>query len=161
MPVLSDQVISIRADANKRIAKYTVLVKSTVNTSDQKNRYAAIPAGANAAGIMGVTVEHFVEPNFFVKEGTDPTTVTGTAPTLYNLMGRPVPLWIEGAVARCYASGAINQGDEVNIADANGRVKTVSEAAGTQVFVVGIAQNNTAAANDIVEVLLSFYVKKT
>ena len=151
-------VLAFKADASKRIAKFTVLVKSVTNTSGQTNRYAAIPGGANAAGIVGVTIEHFVEPNYFVKEGTDPTTVTGSTPTLYNLMGRPVQLQMNG-YAKCYCASAVNQGDELNIADAYGRVKTVNESSGTKVYVVGIAQNATVNANDIVEVLLSFYEK--
>ncbi len=160
MAGLNGLVLAFKADANKRIAKFTVLVKSVTNTSDQRNRYAAVPAGTNAAGILGVTIEHFLEPNFFVKEGTDPSTVTGTTPVTYTLTGRPVALQVNG-YARCTAAGVINEGDEVNVADAFGRLKTVNEAVGTQVFVVGIAQNNTLAANDIVEVLLSFYTKKT
>jgi hypothetical protein len=151
-------VLAFKADLNKRIHKFTVLVKPVTHASDQKNRYAGLPAGANAAGVQGVAIEHFVEPNYFVKEGTDPTTVSGSSPTLYDVTGRPVPLQVNG-YAKCIASGAINQGDEVNVADAYGRVKTVSETSGTKVYVVGIAQNAVTTANDIVEVLLNFYAK--
>jgi hypothetical protein len=156
-------VLAFKADANKRIAKFTVLVKSSANTSGQTARFAAIPGGSNAAGIVGVTIEHFLEPNYFVKEGTDPTTVTGTTPVLYNLQGRPVQVQMNG-YAKCIAAGAVNQGDELLVADAYGRVNNITNlgiSAGTLVYVVGIAQNATANANDIVEVLLSFYAKKT
>ncbi len=162
MAGLNGLVLAFKADASKRIAKFSVLVKSTTNTSDQKNQCAAIPSAANAAGVLGVTVEHFVEPNFFIKEGTDPSTVTGTAPSLYSLNGRPVQLQVNG-VARLYAAGAVSQGDELIVADAFGRANNLANlgiAAGTQVWVVGIAQNNTANANDVVLVLLNFYVKK-
>ncbi len=155
-------VIAFKADASKRIAKFTTLVKSSLNPSDQRNRYAAVPAGVNAAGVLGVTIEHFLEPNFFVKEGTDPSTVTGTVPVLYSLTGRPIPLQVNG-YTKLYAAGAVNQGDELVIADAFGRVTNIAGAgllAGATAFVVGKAQNNTAAVNDVVEVLLSFYEKR-
>lgn len=151
-------VLAFKADASKRIHKFTVLAKSATQTSGQKDRYAAIPAAANAPGILGVAIEHFVEPNYFVKEGTDPTTITGTTPVLYNLTGRPIPLQVNG-YAKLIAAGAISQGDGLNVADAYGRVKTVNESSGTKVYVVGIAQNNVSNANDIVEVLLHFYAK--
>jgi hypothetical protein len=161
MAGLGGLVLAFKADANVRIAKFTVLVKSVTNTSTQTARFAAVPSGANAAGIVGVTIEHFVEPNYFVKEGTDPSTVTGTTPTLYNLQGRPVQLQMNG-YAKCYAAGAVNQGDELLVADAYGRVNNIANlgiASGTKVYVVGIAQNSTVNVNDVVEVLLSFYAK--
>ncbi len=157
---------SFRADANVRVAKYSVMVKAATNTSSQQKRYAAVPAGANALGILGVTVDHFVEPNFFIAQGTDPSTVTGTVPVApyasgtQQLMGRPLDLQVNG-VARCYCASVVAQGDELNIADVYGRVKTVSEATGTVVGVVGIAQHATLAINDVVMVRLSFYTKKT
>lgn len=143
---------TFRAAANKRIAKFSVLVKDTTDTT-QNQQYAGLPGAANAAGFMGVTIEHFVEPNYFVPQGTDPTTVTGTTPTLYTLTGRGVTAQNQG-VARFYSASAINQGDAVNVADVYGRVKTATETAGTK-QIIGYAQNTTAAANDVVEVLIA------
>ncbi len=161
MAGLDGLVRGFRADANKRIHKFTAVVKSTANTSSQQQQFAAIPAAANALGVLGVLTEHFVEPNFFVTQGTDPTTVTGTTPVLYNLQNRGMSLQVNG-IARCIAGAVpINQGDELNIADAFGRVKTVNEAAGTQVQVIGIAQHQVTNLNDVVRVLLNFYQKKT
>jgi len=131
------------------------MVQSTANASTQGQQFAGLPAAANAAGVLGVTVEHFVEPNYFVPQGTNPATVTGTPPTLYNLQSRGLTLQVNG-VARCIAAGPINQGQLVNIADNYGRVKAVNEAAGTTVYPVGMALHNVTAANDVVQVELNF-----
>ena len=160
MAGINGLTLGFRLGANVRVAKFSVLVKDTTDTT-QNQIYAGVPAAANAAGILGVTIDHVLEPNFFVPPGTDPSTVTGTTPTLYNLKGRGLTLQVNG-VARLYAGVVpIAQGDEINVADAFGRIKTVNEAVGTPVFVVGIAQAPAANVNDIIPVLLSFYVKKT
>jgi hypothetical protein len=154
MAGINGLTVSFRSQSNVRIYKFTALVKDTTDTT-QNQQFAGLPAAANAPGILGVLTDHFVEPNYFVPQGTNPTTVTGTTPVLYNLTGRSMTLQVNG-VARCIAAGAINQGDLVNVADNYGRVKTVNEATGTKVFPIGIAQNSTQNANDIVEVLLNF-----
>lgn len=46
----------------------------------------------------------------------------------------------EYAYPEIETAGAVNYGDSVNIADTGGRIKTVSEAAGTAVNLVGIAE---------------------
>jgi len=147
--------LGFRADANVRISKFTALVQSTANTSTQSQQFAAVPGAANASGVLGVTIEHFVEPNYFVPQGTNPTTVTGTTPTLYNLQNRGLTLQVNG-IARCLAAGPINQGQLVNIADNYGRVKAVNEGAGTTVYPVGMALHNVTNVNDVVQVELNF-----
>ena len=147
--------LGFRADANVRISKFTALVQSVVNPSTQSQQFAAVPAAANAPGVLGVTLDHFVEPNYFVPQGTNPTSVTGTLPTLYNLQNRGMTLQVNG-IARCIAAGPINQGQLVNIADQFGRVKAVNEAAGTTVYPVGMALHNVTNVNDVVQVELNF-----
>lgn len=156
--ILDGRAYGFRAKQNKRIHKFTAV---TIDTTDstQNQEYCDIPGGANVQ-CLGLVAEHFVEPNYFVPQGTDPTTVTGTTPTLYTLTARPVSVVTFGR-ARGIAAGAINEGDEVNIADSSGRLKTVNETAGTLVYVVGIAQNSTANANDVVIVEVHPYAKKT
>ncbi len=157
MAGINGLTVAFRAQQNQRIYKFTALVKDATDTT-QNQQYAGLPAGANAAGVLGVLVEHFVEPNYFVPQATDPTTVTGTTPVLYNLKGRGITLQVNG-IARCIAAGAVNQGDQLVIADAYGRVNNLANlsiAAGTKVYPVGIAQNTTQNVNDIVEVLLNF-----
>ena len=157
MAGINGLTIAFRAQQNQRINKFTALVKDTADTT-QNQQYAGLPAAANAAGVLGVSVEHFAEPNYFVPQATDPTTVTGTTPVLYNLKGRGITLQVNG-IARCIAAGAVNQGDPLVIADVYGRVNStanLSIAAGAKIYPVGIAQNTTQNTNDIVEVLLNF-----
>ncbi len=158
MAGINGLTLGFRSDANVRVHKFTVMVKSSANTSTQKAQYAAAPAAQNASGILGVLTEHFVEPNYFVPQGTNPTNVTGTTPTLYSLTNRALTLQVNG-VARCIAAGAINQGDMLIVADAYGRVQSLSSsgiAAGTTTYGVGIAQHNVSSPNDIVQVRLEF-----
>ncbi len=152
-------VEGFRSDANVRINKFAALVKSTANTSTRTAKYAAVPTAANAAGFLGVLVDHFVEPNYFVPQGTVSTTVTGTTPTLYNLQGKAMSLQVNGK-ARFICASAVNQGDELIIADAFGRVQTNNIAVGTVANVVAIAEHSTSAAEDIVEALVQPYAKK-
>ena len=147
--------LGFRSDANIRINKFTALVQSAANPSTQSQQFAAVPAGPNAPGVLGVTVEHFVEPNYFVPQATNPATVTGSTPTLYNMQGRGLTLQLNG-VARCIAAGPINQGQLVNIADNYGRVKAVNESTGTTVYPVGMALHNVSNVNDVVQVELNF-----
>ncbi len=152
-------VEGFRSDANVRINKFAALVKSTANTSTRTAKYAAVPTAANVAGFLGVLVDHFVEPNYFVPQGTVSTTVTGTTPTLYNLQGKAMSLQLNGK-ARFICASAVNQGDELIIADAFGRVQTNNIAVGTVANVVAIAEHSTSAAEDIVEALVQPYAKK-
>ena len=157
MAGINGLTISFRAQANVRIAKFTVLVKDVTDTT-QNQQYAGLPGILNAPGVLGVTIDHFVEPNYFVPQGTNPATVTGTTPLLYNLTGRSMALQVNG-IARCYAAGAVNQGDPLVIADVFGRVNNPANlaiAAGTKIYPAGIAQNSTQNLNDVVEVLLNF-----
>jgi hypothetical protein len=148
-----------RSDANVRINKFVAMVKSTANTSTRTAKYAAVPTAANAAGFLGVLVDHFVEPNYFVPEGTVSTTVTGTTPTLYNMQGKGMTLQVNGK-ARFICASAVNQGDELIIADQYGRVQTNNVATGSVAYVVGIAEHLTVNAEDIVEALVQPYAKK-
>jgi hypothetical protein len=157
MAGINGLTVGFRSGVNERIAKFLVLVKDTSLTV-QNQQYVTLPGAANAPGVMGVTIEHFVEPNYFVPQGTPPESFTGSTPTLYNLEGRGLTLQVNG-IARCYAAGAVNQGDMLVVADTYGRVNNtanLSIAAGTKIYSVGIAQNTTQEADDVVEVLLNF-----
>ena len=153
MAGINGLALGFRADANVRINKFVAMVKSTVNPSTQNQIYAKVPTGSNAAGFLGVMVDHFVEPNYFVPEGTVSTTVTGTTPTLYNLAGKGMTLQVNGH-GRFICASAVAQGDELIIADSSGRLMTNNVAVGTQANIVGIAQNTTGAAEDIVQFLI-------
>jgi hypothetical protein len=168
MAGLNGLVLGFKADANVRVHKFTVMVKSTANASPQTDWYAKVPAGANAAGILGVSVDHFVEPNYFVGQpvGTPgsgsnyPENVTGSTPATYNLAGKPIALQVNG-VARCISGVAsIAQGDIIVIADAYGRVKPFTSsdfASGQKYSAVGYAQHAVSSVDAIVQVLLDFF----
>ncbi len=152
--------IGARLDANTRVVRGTAFTKPATNTSTQADLYVGLPAGANVA-FEGAAAEDFLEPGFKFDSGVDPSTVTGTAPTSpYNFAGKRISI-VKRGIFPMIAAGVIAQGDEVNIADAFGRVKTVNEIAGTAVHVVGKATRPTGAANDIVYVDIAPYVKKT
>jgi hypothetical protein len=84
------------------------------------------PAAANAAGIDGVTIDD-------------------------ALNGDGVPLQQYG-YAEIEAMGAIPIHSRVNIGDATGRIKALSEAASSEVNLVGIAEQAALAAGDIIMV---------
>jgi hypothetical protein len=159
MAGINGLAVGFRSDANVRINKFVAMVKSTANTSTRTAKYAAVPAASNAAGFLGVLVEHFVEPNYFVPEGTVSTTVTGTTPTLYNMQGKGMTLQVNGK-ARFICASAVNQGDELIIADSYGRVMTNNITAGNVAYVVAIAEHSTVNTEDIVEALVQPYAKK-
>jgi hypothetical protein len=149
-----------RADTNVRINKFVAMVKSTVNTSNLAVKYVALPSGANAAGFLGVLIRHFLEENYSVPQGTVSTTITGSVPpAIYNLQGKPMELQIDGK-PRLICASAVNQGDELIIADAFGRVQTNNVSVGQVANVVAIAEHATSAAEDIVEARLAVYSKK-
>lgn len=157
MAGINGLTVAFRAQQNQRIYKFSTLVKDVADTT-QNQQYAGLPSGPNVPGVLGVLTEHFVEPNYFVPQSTNPATVTGTTPVLYNLAGRGLTLQVNG-LARCIAAGAVSQGDLLVIADTYGRVNNLANlnvAAGTKVYPVGVAQNSTQNQNDIVEVLLNF-----
>lgn len=152
---------AVRADANVRICAHSAMIKSSVNTSTFQDEYAALPTGSNQGPVIGVTAEHFFEPNFFgFKQGTDPTTITGTTPTApYNMQTKPVAVYGQGDYAYVYAAGAVNQGDVLVVADVYGRVNSVTNlsiANGTEIFPVGVAQGQTTGVNQLVKVALNF-----
>jgi hypothetical protein len=168
MSAINGLTLGFRADANVRIYKYTVMVKSAANVTDQNTIYAAVPAAKNAPGVLGVTVEHFVEPNFFIPQpsgtpgsGTNyPENITGGTPSSpYVLTGRGLTLQVNG-VCRCIAGVAgIAQGEIVIVADAYGRVIPLSAAGlspGDPYYQVGMAENGVSNLDDVVQVLLNF-----
>jgi len=159
MPGINGLALGFRSDANVRVNKFSVMVKSVANASTQKAQYAAVPGAQNASGILGVLTEHFVEPNYFVSQGTNPTSVTGTTPQLYNLSNRGMTLQVNG-VARCICGVApINQGDVLVVADNYGRVQSLATsgiASGSAFYAVGTALHGVTNVNDIVQVNLEF-----
>ena len=151
-----------------QVAKFTALIGSPNNTGGTAGPiYSALPTAANQGPVKGVTFEHWLAPNTFYQEDTDPSTITGvTPPSPYQtfLGGTATDngptLQISGQ-ARCYinGSGTVKDGDVVVIADAYGRVNNttnLSISAGTLIYPVGIARSGGTAVNDVILVDLSF-----
>lgn len=84
------------------------------------------PAGANAGSLAGVTIDRADA-------------------------GKGVPLQQSG-YAEIEAAGPIAVGARVNVADNVGRIKAVSEAAGTAITLVGYAEQPATAAGDVIMV---------
>jgi len=156
MPVALPSSVGFYADANKRILAHTALVQGTGTASAFHGVYVKLPAAANAGPVVCVTELNFFEPNYFgYAKGTDPTTVTGSTPVLYDMSGKVIAGLVSG-LTLVWSAAAISAGDLVIIADVYGRVKTNDVAANTLVNPVGIAQHAVTAANHLVEVLLDF-----
>jgi hypothetical protein len=156
-----ESTLQYLSDANVRVNKFAAMVKSVLNPSTTMARkYAALPTGANAPGFIGVLLKHFFEPNYYVPEGTVSTTITGTVPApIFNLQGKPMVLKITG-IGRFICASAVNQGDELIIADQYGRVRKNNVASGSVANVVGIAEHSTQNAEDIVQALIQPYARK-
>jgi len=108
------------------VSAYRVVVQGT-NAGQ-----CALPASANAGGILGVTVH------------------------AQTLKGQSVAVRKAG-IARVTAAGAIQLGAPVNIAGTTGKVKAINETAGTKIACVGFAETVASADGDIIEVFLSFH----
>jgi len=168
MPGLDGHTRTCRLNASKRVAKFSALVIDATDTTTISGAiFVKLPSGANVGPVAGVTIGHWLEPNVFYAEDTDPSTITGTTPSppYASMLGGTgidigPTLQISGQ-ARCYsASSAITAGKVLVIADAYGRVDTaahLSIGAGTLIYPVGIARTNSSdAANDVVLVDLNF-----
>jgi len=150
---------SYRLASSVEVGKFTCLVADTSVYADG----CAVPGGANAV-FLGVAQESIVPNALADYVAGQYTIVSGTAWPANSIpsssTGRNVRVRQFG-ISRVVAQSAISRGDELNIADSQGRVKTVSETAGTLVYVVGIAIDAATQAGDVVRVLVLNYRKKT
>ena len=162
-------VRTYRLSSSVRWAKFCALIIDPTNTTTVTGAlFVKPPTSSNQGPVQGVTVEHYVEPNYFVAEDTDPSTISGTTPNspYASMLGGTAPLQIGPSLqytgqARCYvtASGSITPGKLVLIADAYGRVDSASHlgiSGGTLIYPVGIARSASSGTNSIVLVELVF-----
>jgi len=147
-------VKAYRNDANVRVLKSTVLVVGVANGAG----YAAAPGAANAGKIVGVSLEDVCENDINPWVGGVAQIQTGQAPAAgaRTLLGRNISVAKDGIVP-VIAASAIAAGDWVNINDAQGRIKTVNEAGGTLVNVLGMAETAAAAAGDVIRVSVNIH----
>lgn len=146
-------------NSNVEIGKYTALVISTGTYTDGID----VPTGANVGPIAGVAQESIL-PNGFAdyKLGVY-QIVSGTAwpanaiPS--SATGRKIGLVWHG-FSRLVAASAVNPGDEINIADNQGRAKTVNEVAGTLVYLLGQALESATQAGDVFKAQINLTRRK-
>lgn len=140
-----------RLTTSIEVGKLTALVVDSSAYADG----IRVPTGANDGPVAGVARESILPDNVQDYSGGTYNIVSGTAwpansyPT--SSKGLRVSTVIEGII-RCVAAGAITRGAEVNIADNQGRIKAVSEVAGTLVYFVGEALDAASAVNDVIRV---------
>lgn len=151
--------IGFYSDANVRIVAHAAMIQGTTTPSTFSGIQVKLPTAANTGPIVCVTELNFFEPNYFsYYKGVDPTTITGTTPTLYTMTGKVLAGLVTG-ITYCFAAGILGAGDLVLAADIYGRVDNMANlglGAGTLVYPVGLAQHATTAANQLVEVQLYF-----
>jgi hypothetical protein len=109
----------------------TDLAKNCVAANGAEAGDCQAPAGANAGNLAGVAYD-------IAKDG------------------KAVAL-SEYAYAKVRAAGPIPLHSRVNVADAQGRVKAVDEAAGTAVILVGIAEKEAVQADQEIVVNLKHF----
>jgi hypothetical protein len=150
---------SYHLDANIEIGKFTCVIASANNYADGCN----VPGQANDV-FLGVAQESILPDAMADYSGGQYTLTSGTAwpsgAIPVSGLGRNIRVRQFG-ISRAVAGTAITRGSEVNINDTQGRIKPVNEAAGTQVYVVGIALDNAVNAGDVIRVLVLPYRKKT
>ena len=149
---------SYHLNANLEIGKFTCLAPDTSVYVDGCN----VPSGANGQ-FLGVAQESILPDAMADYSGGQYTLVSGTAwPTgaiPASGLGRNIRTRMFG-ISRIVASGAITRGAYVNIANAQGQIKAVSEAVGTMINVVGIAIDAAVNAGDVIRVLVMPFTYK-
>jgi hypothetical protein len=149
---------SYHLNYNIEIGKFTCLAPDTSVSADGCN----VPSGANGQ-FLGVAQESILPDAAADYSGGQYNLVSGTAwPTGVipaSGLGRNIRTRLFG-ISRAVASGAITRGAYVNIANAQGQIKAVSESVGTYINVVGIAIDSAVNAGDVIRVLVMPFTYK-
>lgn len=151
---------SYRLATSVEVGKFTCLVADTSAYADG----CQVPAAANAA-FLGIAQESIIPDAIADYVAGQYTITSGTAWPANSIpaasAGRNIRTRLFGISRAVVGVVPINRGDELNIADNQGRVKTVNEAAGTLVYVIGIAIDAPTNVGDVIRVLVLGYRKKT
>lgn len=150
--------LSFHLDGNVEIGKFTCLVPSGVNYGDG----CLNPSAANAA-FLGVAQESILPDSVADYSGGQYNVTSGAAWPSNSVpasgQGRNIRTRVLG-ISRLVASAAISRGAYVNIANAAGQVKAVSESTGTMINVVGVALDAASATGDVIRVLVTPFTYK-
>jgi hypothetical protein len=143
---------SYHLNANIEIGKFTCLAPDTSVYADGCN----VPSGANGP-FLGVAQESILPDASADYSGGTYTLTSGAVWPANSIptsgLGRNIRTRLFG-ISRVVASGAISRGQYVNIANAQGQIKAVSEAVGTYINAVGIAIDAAVNAGDVIRVLV-------
>jgi len=149
---------SYHLNYNIEIGKFTCLAPDSTVYADGCN----VPSGANGA-FLGIAQESILPDAMADYSGGQYTLTSGTAWPANSIptsgLGRNIRTRLFG-ISRVVASGAISRGAYVNIANAQGQIKAVSEAVGTYINVVGIAIDAAVNAGDVIRVLVMPFTYK-
>jgi hypothetical protein len=148
---------SYHLNYNIEVGKFTCLAPDTTVYADG----CGVPSGANGQ-FLGVAQESILPDAMADYSSGQYTLASGTAwPTgaiPASGLGRNIRTRLLG-ISRAVASGAITRGAYVNIANAQGQVKAVSES-GTMINVVGVAIDAATNPGDVIRVLVMPYTYK-
>ncbi len=148
-----------RLATSVQVGKFTVVVADSSVYVDG----CQVPAAANAAIPLGVAQESIIPDAIADYKSGQYSIVSGTAwPTNSipaSAAGRNVRVRREG-ITHAVASGIIARGDRCNVADSQGRIKTINESAGTVVYEVCEAEEAAAVAGDVIRVRLTLITRK-
>ena len=144
---------------NVEVGKYTCLVLNSTNYVGGVD----VPSGANVGAFAGVAMESILPDGFNDYVAGVYQIVSGTAwpanAVPSSALGRAIGYVTAGVVRVITAAGTINVGDRLNIADSQGRVKTVNEVAGTTVYEVGEALLSSTQANTVITMRITNVVR--
>jgi hypothetical protein len=149
---------SYHLNYNIEVGKFTCLALDTSVYADGCN----VPSGANGQ-FLGVAQESILPDAMADYSSGQYTLVSGTAWPANSIpasgLGRNIRTRLLG-ISRVVASGAISRGAYVNIANAQGQIKAVSEATGTMINVVGVAIDAAANPGDVIRILVMPFTYK-
>lgn len=138
-----------KLNSNVEIGKFTALVMSVgTYTPDGID----VPSASNVGPVAGVAQESILPNGLNDYSGGTYQITSGTAwpsgSTPSAATGRTIGYRRWGR-SKAIAASAIAVGDRVNIADSQGRLKTVNEVSGTLIHEVGVAVSPASAAGDV------------
>lgn len=143
-----------RLNSNVEVGKFTALVMSAGTYADGVD----VPSGANVGPVAGIADESILPNGTNDYSGGVYQITSGTAWPANSIpasaTGRAIAFCANG-ITRGIAASAIAVGDRVNIADSQGRLKTVSEAGGTLIHEVGYALSVASAAGDVFRLMVN------
>ncbi len=144
---------SFRLSSNVEVGKFTALVLDTGTYTDGCD----VPAAANEGQVLGIAQESILPNSVNDYSGGVYQITSGTAWPSNSIpssaTGRAISVRCLG-ISRAVAYAAITAGAHVNIADSAGRIKEITEVAGTLVHELGWALEAATAQGDVIRIMV-------